>query len=65
MIFLGCSNKQTTKVFINEAVAMKFYHQLLEKRDAGAVFWIIPGKQMTNNYSPCFNIINYVIPSYI
>ena len=29
MIFLGCSNEQTSKIFINEGVTMKFYHQLL------------------------------------
>ena len=38
MIFLGfflndfsndCSNEQTSKILLNEAVTMKFYHQLL------------------------------------
>ena len=29
-------------------------------------FWITSPKQMSNNYAPCFNIINFfVIPSYI
>ena len=44
---------------------MKFDHQLLKKRDVEAFFLITWGKQMSNNYAPSFNRINYVIPSYI
>ena len=60
MIFLGCSNERTSK---NEAVTMKFYDQLFYKCDVQAVFLITSGKQMSNSYVPCFNIINYVISS--
>ena len=29
MIFLGSSDEQISKIFINEAATIKFYHQLL------------------------------------
>ena len=44
---------------------MKFYHQLLQKPGVPAVSFITSGKQMNNNYAPYFNIVNYVIYSYI
>ena len=46
---------------------IKFYHQYLKKKpDANAIFLMTSGKQMSNNYAPCFNRIGFaVIPSYI
>ena len=41
------------------------YHQLLKKCDVKAIFLITSGEQMNNNYGPCFNKINFLLPSYV
>ena len=41
--------------FINQAVTIKFDHHELKKRGADVILLLTSGKQMSNNYVPCFN----------
>ena len=40
---------------------MKPFHQQLQKRGVSSIFCISSGKQMNNNYAPCFNKIEFVV----
>ena len=46
---------------MNEVMAIKFYHQSLEKRFVDAILMITPIKQMRNNYMQCFNMVEFVV----
>ena len=47
-------------------MAIKFYNHYFKKPGTHSIFLINSAKQMSNNYTPCFNRIGFVvIPFYI